>query len=413
MKAQTLNRWTAGIATAVFVIITGLLAGLSTRSSSDSLRQRPSTFFTDPSGTRALFLVVKQFLPLAEQWRRPIDFLPLSEAPDTASTLITAEPARPLSVAEAQHLKNWLNAGGQLILLTSNGWPMRQRRVDSESDEEVWRETSGSGATLLSQYAPALRWNKPDKFNTGRAAGSSIADGAIVLRWRRSFLNADGAKVIATVDNAPVAVEVRVGQGRIVAIADPSMASNSALRRSDNAVWLVGLAAAWGTGKVLFDEYHHGFGQKRGAIALTSAFLRTPWGWCFLQLLAAGLLYVFVYRRRFGRIQEALLKHRASPLELVEARAGVLRVARAQGLAADLIVQHLGANLGKARGKAAAANLNRELEHLAQSRGAAAPATILQVLFARVQKGERLSDREFVELGRTAGEIIRGEYERK
>jgi hypothetical protein len=96
-------------------------------------------------------------------------------------------------------------------------------------------------------------------------------------------------------------------------------------------------------------------------------------------------------------------------LELVEARAGVLRVAGAQGLAADLIVQHLCANVGKAHSKSAAgANLSGELEHLPKSRGAAAPATALHALFARVKKGERLNDREFVELGRTAGEIIRG-----
>ena len=410
MRAQTYNRWTAGIATGVFVIVSGLLASLSTRSTTDGFRQRPSTFFTDPSGTRALFLVVKQFRPAAERWRRPINFLPLPGAPDAASTLIAAEPARPLSPAEAQHLETWLKAGGQLILFTSNGWPLRQRRAsnDREAEEEDDGANASGSERLLSRHAPSLSWTKAGNFNTGRAAGSSIPDGEIALRWRRSFLNTGGAKVIASVDNAPVAVEVPVGQGRIVAIADPTMASNGALRRSDNAVWLVSLAAGWGAGNILFDEYHHGFGQKRGAVELTYAFLGTPWGWCFLQIAAAGLLYVFVYRRRFGRIKEPLAADRASPLELVEARAGVLRVAAAQGLAANLIVQHLCANLSKAHGKADAATLSGELEHLAKSRGAAAPATTLHALFARVQKGERLSDREFVDLGRTAGEIIRG-----
>ncbi len=411
MRAQTYNRWTAGIATSVFVIISGLLASLSARPNTDSFHQRPSTFFTDPSGTRALFLVVKQFLPAAEQWRRPINFLPLPGAPYAASTIIAAEPARPMSPAETKHLERWLDAGGQLILFTSNGWLLRQRPASNEqdSDEDTASANTETRETLLSRYATSLRWTKADKFNTGRAAGSSIPEGEIVLRWRRSFANTDGAKVIASVNNAPVAVEVAVGQGRIVAIADPTMASNSALRRSDNAVWLVSLAAGWGAGKILFDEYHHGFGQKRGAVELTAAFLMTPWGWCFLQLAAAGLLYVFVYRRRFGRIKEPLTPNRASPLELVEARAGVLRVAGAQGLATDLIVQHLCANLSKAHGKSAdVANLSRELEHLAKSRGAAAPSTTLHALFVRVQKGERLNDREFVELGQTAGEIIRG-----
>jgi hypothetical protein len=410
MRAQTHDRWTAGIATGVFVIISGLLAGLSTQPSSDRMLQRPSTFFTDPSGARALFLVVKQFLPEAEQWRRPFDFLPLPGAQGAASTLIAAGPARPLSAAEAKHLGNWLDAGGQLILFTANGWPLRQRPVSNEVDSDAEAsENAAIGETLLARYAPSLRWSKADKFNTGRAVGLSVPEGEIVLRWRRSFLSTAGAKVVAAVNNAPVAVEIPVGQGRIVAIADPIMASNGALRRSDNAVWLVNLVTGWRGSKVLFDEYHHGFGQKRGALELTQAFLLTPWGWCFLQVAAAGLLYVFVYRRRFGRIKEPLLPHRTSPLELVEARAGVLRVASAQKLAADLIVQHLCANLGKSRGKTAdAVNLNRELEHLAKSRGEASPATALHALFARLQRGERLNDREFVELGRTAGEIITG-----
>ena len=417
MRARTYNRWTAGLATGMFVIISGLLASLSTRSSTDSFRQRPSTFFTDPSGARALFLVVKQLLPAAEQWRRPIHFLPLPAAPGAALTLIAAGPARPLSTAEAKHLDSWLSAGGQLILFTANGWPLRQRAVanDVDSDGERGSENADSRETLLSHYGASLRWTKADKARTGRAAGSSIPDGEIVLRWRRSFMSTDGAKVIAAMDNTAIAVEVPVGQGRIVAIADPTIASNSALRRSDNAVWLVSLAAGWGAGKILFDEYHHGFGQKRSTVELAYIFFMTPWGWCVLQLVAAGLLYVFVYRRRFGRIKEPILPNRASPLELVEARAGVLRVAAAQGLAADLIVQHLCANLSKTHGKSVdAVNLNLELEHLAKSRGTASPAAALHALFARVQKGERLSDREFVELGRTAGEIIRGpKYERQ
>ena len=409
MTAQAYNRWTAGIATGVFVITAGLLASLSNEPSRDSLRQRPSTFFTDSSGARALFLVLRQFLPATEQWRRPIDFLPLPGTQEAASTLIVAGPAQPLSNAEAKHLDRWLSAGGQLVLLTANGWPLRHRSTANDDlDREPASEKPGGNETLLSRYTPSLRWSKADGFNTGRAAGSSIPEGGISLRWRRSFLKTEGVKVIAAVSDAPVAVEIPVGRGRIVAIADPAMASNSALRRSDNAVWLVNLAAGWGSGKILFDEYHHGFGQKRGTLELTYAFLMTPWGWCVLQLIAAGVLYVFFYRRRFGRIKEPLAPKRASPLELVEARAGVLRVAAAQGLAADLIMQHLCASL-KGHGKTGdAADMGRELALLAKSRGAAVPAAAFHALFARVKKGERLSDREFIELGRTAGEISRG-----
>jgi uncharacterized protein DUF4350 len=415
MTPQTTNRLTAAMATGSFLVLSILLAGLSSHQSTDTFLQRPSTFFTDPSGARALLLVMKQFLPPTEQWRRPITLLPLPGAPDAASTIVMAGPAQPLAESEAQHLNRWLSAGGQLILLTGNGWPLRQRAASGEIAEEPSNDDDEKGETFLSRYATRLQWTKGGKLATGRAAGPSVPDGEITLGWRRSFAKTDGAKVIASTGNVSLAVEIPVGKGRIVAIADPTMASNGALRRSDNAVWLVSLAAGWGAGKVLFDEYHHGFSQKRGTLELTRAFFMTPWGWCLLQVILAALLYVFVYRRRFGRIKEAPLPNRSSPLELVDARAGVLQVAAAQGLAADLIVQHLCQNLGKAYGKTVdSADLGHELGNLAQSRGAAAPVTALRALFTKVQNGARLSDREFVELGRTAGEIIKGQnYERK
>ena len=374
--------------------------------------RRPSTFFTDPSGARALFLVIKQFWPATDQWRRPLDLLPLPGAPDAPSTVIMSGPTRPLGESEAEHLHHWLGAGGQLILLTANGWSLRRRaaapKISSE-EEEPTDEENENGATFLSRYAPGLKWTKAAKVTAGRATGTSVPAGEIVLSWRQSFADTAGQKIAASVGNAAVAVEIPVGKGRVIAIADPTMASNGALRRSDNAVWLVSLAARSGV-KVLFDEYHHGFGQKRGTSELTGAFLMTPWGWCVLQIVFAGCLYIFVYRRRFGRIKEPPSPDRASPLELVHARAGVLQVAAAQGLAADLIVQHLCQYLGKAHSKPIdAGDLGRQLENLAKSHGAAAPLTALRELFAKVKSGARLSDREFIELGRTAGEILKGQ----
>jgi uncharacterized protein DUF4350 len=411
MNAQTANRLTATLATGIFLILSILLASLSSHQRNDTFLQRPSSFFTDSSGARALFLIAKQFFPATEQWRRPIHLLPLPGSSDSAGTMITIGPTRPLAASEAEHLHRWLVAGGQLILLAANGWPLRQRAAAGErelTEESV--SDDGTGETFLSGYAPGLHSTKAGQMSTGRAAGSSLPDGEMILGWRRSFAGTGGATVVASGGNAALAVEIPVGQGRIIAIADPTMASNGALRHSDNAVWLITLATGWSPGKVLFDEYHHGFGQKRSAVELTRAFFSTPWGWCVLQIIAAGLLYTFVYRRRFGRIREMPMPNRASPLELVEARAGVLRVAAAQKLAANMIVQHLCHTLGKVRGKTDdMSDLSDELENLARNRGVGAPITTLRGLLAKVQNGARLSDGEFVELGRTAGQIIKGQ----
>jgi hypothetical protein len=420
MTSRTYNRLTATVAMVIFLVIAVVLASFSTRESTDAIRQRPSTFFTDPTGARALLLVMKQLLPSAEQWRRPLQLLALPNRPDSPTTLIVAGPGLPISKSESDYLDRWLAAGGQLILLTGNGWPTGQRL---ESDEEASDETEGPSddrpedrsVKFLSRYAPSLRWTKPGKAQTGEASGPSVPSAGLKLRWSRSFTETGNVKVIAAAENKALAVEMPVGQGRIIAIADATMASNRALRRSDNSVWLVSLAAGWANGKILFDEYHHGFGEKRSTAELTRAFLTTSWGWCVLQIAAAGLLYAFAYRRRFGRISEAPATDRASSLELVEARAGLLQTAAARGLAAELIVQNLCQDLTMAHGKAVdIANLSHELERAGKIRGAPIQTAALQALLTKIQNGASLNDQEFIEVGQIAGEIFRGpQHERE
>ena len=420
MTTQNFNRATAVVATGAFLILSILVAHLSTPKHSDPVAQRPSTFFTDPTGARALLLVMRRLLPAAQQWRRPFYRLP-SDGLDSASSLIVADPKVPLGKSELAALNRWLADGGQLILLSQNGWPLRagvgadnQSREQAEnSHDETDAESGAPTATFLSLHAPALRWAKPTNFRVEPASGSSIPAQDVKLRWRRGFAEADGATSIAAADDQTLAVEIIVGQGRIVAVADPTMASNAALRRSDNAVWLVSLVAAWGDGRVLFDEYHHGFGDKRSAASLAWAFSQTPWGWCLWQIAAAGLLYLFVYRRRFGRISEPPTFERSSPLDLVDARAGIFRAAGAQRLATQLMLQNLSQGLSQAHGRTI--DVTR-LSTRAGNRmaGQISPQILaqLQALAAKSERGEKLSEREFVEVGRLAGELSKGRKDR-
>jgi hypothetical protein len=413
MTARNYNRLTATVATAVFVVVSVILASLSTRESTDLVQRRPSTFFTDATGARALLLVMKRFLPAAEPWRRPLHLLEPPDGGEAASTLIVAGPRLPISKRETASIASWLRAGGQLILLTGGGWRTRPGPVAEEidaKDSEAPDDKAGDFADrFLSAYAPALRWTKPGPFKTERASGTSLAAPDIKLRWQRSFAQTGDLEVIASAGREALAVAIPVGQGRIVAVADPTMVSNASLRRSDNAVWLVGLVAPWGNGSVFFDEYHHGFGQKRGITELTRAFLATPWGWCLLQIALAGLLYIFAYRRRFGRVSEPPEASRTSPLELIDARAGIFRAAGARGLAAQLIAQNLCQTLTRSHGKSSdTASLSQELEALAKG-GAVKHAPALQALVEKLRGASRLNDRDLIAIGQTAGEILKGQ----
>jgi hypothetical protein len=230
--------------------------------------------------------------------------------------------------------------------------------------------------------------------------GPSIPSKSLNLRWQQHFSTTGAAKILAASDTAVLAVELPVSQGRIVAIADPTVLNNRALRAADNAVWLVTLAAAWGNGVTYFDEYHHGFGVQKSAVSLAWAFAKTPWGWCVGQIAAAGLLYIFVYRRRFGRISEAPAATHSNPLELVDARAGIFHAAGAQRLAAQSIMQNLSQELSQAHG--------RTIDVARLSEYADKSLAELQALAAKTERGEKLSEREFIQLGRLAGVVSKG-----
>ena len=394
----------AGAAIVLLFALAAVLASLSGDRRSDEYLHRPSTYFTDPSGARALLLIMRKLLPATEQWRKPLTQLPLPDQPHAANTLIVASPLLPLSKTEAAHLDRWLARGGQVILASSDGWPVRQQAANERGDERTGEQENKPDAkktSYLFTHAPVLQWSKSRRINTGEVNGPSIPGKSLNLRWQQNFSATGAAKVLAAAsDKAVLAVELPVGQGRIVAIADPTVLNNRALRAADNAVWLVTLAAAWGNGVTYFDEYHHGFGIQKSAVSLTLAFAKTPWGWCVGQIAAAGLLYIFLYRRRFGRISEAPAATHSNPIELVDARAGIFHAAGAQRLAAQSIMQNLSQELSQAHG--------RTIDVARLSAYGGNSLAELQALAAKTERGEKLSEREFIELGRLAGAMNKG-----
>ncbi|MEW6283171.1 MAG: DUF4350 domain-containing protein, partial [Candidatus Eremiobacterota bacterium] len=227
---------------------------------------RPSTFFTDDTGARAILLVLRKVLgpDAAQQHRAPLDSLG-GDGPDT---LIVAGPSRPLEPTDEEALDQWLDGGGQLILATQDGWPLSET-------EDSYLESYGVSqkAVTLSQFSQTLQ---PD--------GPSL--------WLRHAATWEGeCEVLFRSQEQVVAIEIPVGEGRIVALADPWILSNDSLKLGDNGLWIVRLVEEWGDGRALFDEFHHGFGERATLFAVMGRFLASPWGWPVGQLALAGLLY--------------------------------------------------------------------------------------------------------------------------
>jgi hypothetical protein len=297
MKIVSGNWWTAGLAAALCVILIAVIAVLSANPSNDTVLRRPSTFFTDPSGARAIYLVLQRVLPSVEQWRLPATEL-TGPSRRGAASFIAMGP-EPMGQAEARALDIWVSSGGQLILATGGDWPVQGSAKDV-------RKTF----LIAHGISPANR------------SGSAAA----------------------------MAVTKKVGMGRIIYVPDSHAFSNSNLSSTDNAVWLAERCEEWGGG-VLFDEYHLGFAQQRGLVALIALFVATPWGLACAQLSLAGLVYIFGCRRRFGRPKEELPVERTNPIETVQALGGLFKTAGARALAARAMQQHLNAHVSSIVGR--------------------------------------------------------------
>ena len=288
MKIKASNWWTAGVASAVCLVLIVAIAMLSAKPSSDVVLRRPSTFFTDPSGARAIYLVLQRVLPSVEQWRLPITELK-ERSRQRVTTLIAMGPNE-ISQAEAKALDAWIESGGQLILAANTDWRVRKTSRDPAAEDFLERHDISS------------------------QPGMNSAVNAAVVK--------------------------ALGRGRIVYVPDSYAFSNRTLRVTDNAVWLTERCTEWG-GSALFDEYDLGFAEQRGLVSLISMFAATPWGLVCVQLAIAGAVYMFGCKRRFGRPVEELPIERTTPIETVRAVGGLFETARARALSARTIHNYL------------------------------------------------------------------------
>lgn len=338
MQPRNSNRRIAGVAI-VLLLAFCLVLGLVTPRRQSDLQRRPSTFFTDSSGARGLFEVLRALLGDVRTWRRPLTDLPAVSADHPPGTLLVAGPGRPLSPAEASRLVSWIEAGGQLLLFSEDGWAVEGNRSA--------RTGSGAGQsrndTLLARLGTGLhvtRGVEPVKVDLPRINPTTAGAPPVRVRVQGTPAWSGVYRALATSGQFAAAIEVRRQAGRVVVVADPGFVSNESLRHADNAVWILD-ACAGRPGPVYIDEYHHGFGEPRSQAALAWAFARTPWGWCTIQLAVAAGLYWFGCRRRLGRPIEPPAPGVSPATDPVAARAGLFRTARSRRLAADLMIGEL------------------------------------------------------------------------
>jgi hypothetical protein len=293
--------------------------------------EKTSTFYTDESGSRAVFLVLNSFLPSVERWMKPLDFLPPPEEKNPTSLLIMG-PCISIEEAEADSLDSWVAQGGQLIIADRKPWTCI--RGEDEDGEEV--KSDGIPFRPDDYHSHHGFTFTDDKHAPGEYADST---GRLLLEG--SVLHQGDFNVLFSGKTGIKGAEKRIGRGRIIVITDSLAWSNERLSQSGNAAWLVSTILSWGNGRLLIDEFHHGFQKTRGIFSFLLSFFASFWGLAFLQLAAAGLLLLYARAKRFGNVMVLLPEKREDPQERIKALGALLEAAGAKSFAIRTIHQLL------------------------------------------------------------------------
>ncbi|MCS6882618.1 MAG: DUF4350 domain-containing protein [Oscillochloridaceae bacterium] len=233
-------------------------------------------------------------------------------APDpAAAVLIVLGPGERYTLDEATAVAEWVEDGGILVLADNRpGQLAGAAALFRAFDLELFAPPQDQ----LPEPAPVLQpvFNDPP-------AQAVVAEATTALRTTR----ADAVPLVGA-GAAPLVLGLPYGAGYVFASATLHPFTNRGLNEGDNAAMVLNmLRRAPPGGRVVFDEYHHGFISQP---SLRSLLLGTPWGWAILYIALMLAAYLALTGRRFGR--PAPLREetaRRSSAEYLESMAGLLR----------------------------------------------------------------------------------------
>ena len=264
-------------------------------------------------------------------------------------TVFLLDPIIPVEHAEALALGKWIRHGG--ILVTTGLIPGLDPDIARLQKCEF--ETGNCPSSPADQKEPAENTDAITRTAGKRLALSS--DVHTVSFGNRSGFNPDAdCKGLADIRIKPLftdsqgtrIVELSLGQGAIILLADAAFLSNGRIGRADNAILAVNLVSyAAATAKIpaiSFDEYHFGFGvHKTGYGEIRKMLFTTPAGWSILCLVMAGLLFMVYKGRQFGPRRGLAGKKRRSILEFIYSAGATYRLAGAGRLVLEIIARRL------------------------------------------------------------------------
>jgi hypothetical protein len=259
------------------------------------------------------------------------DRMLLSDQIEEAGVVFLIDPRLPVNTGEIMDLGAWIERGGVLIVSENLGL---LRDLDPAAANLVHEDRTSRAGSQTPRTLPLSR----DVHEVSQEEDSVFAlklpnEGTPHKAIEPLFEDRYGVRI----------AEHRMGRGRVVLLSDSSFLANERLGMHDNCVLAVNLVSyalsRATTPKVLFDEYHFGFGDgNQGFRLLFGLLFTTSAGWAVLTLTAAGVLFLFYKGRQFGpRRDLASQRRRRSKMEFVQAVGATYHSAGAHRLTLRMI----------------------------------------------------------------------------
>ncbi len=329
-----MNRATIeGVAALALGAVLVAVGSLVTNPQSVTPDLRASTYVSERAGVRGLFEVLAG---TGAQPSRLVDRPPAGLRTD--ATLVIAAPSQPILSKDVDALLDWTARGGRLVLIAPG--PSAATPIVHHTE-------------LLARLGLALRLRRIGSRAVRVSEGSGL-DSQATIEWtphsslRKQVDIGDprlgGAEPLVETRSALLAVRVPYGDrdgdgdepaGEVVVLSDELLFNNEHLRRADNSVLAVGLLTARTSddGRVVFDEFHHGFrvgGERPGIVATLLPLIVTSWpGRALLVALGAWVVYLLGVGRRLGSPLPDVATPRRALSEHAEALGRLLENAQA------------------------------------------------------------------------------------
>ena len=311
--------WKIGVLGIVFFVVAYALVALESRQKSRKSHERRTTYSATAAGYKALYLWLQSMNIPVRRWEKN-----LSQIPAEASVLLMVEPELAPSTGELKALENWVTNGGTVVMLAGRPNLFLQKtnlRLRPLFATKHWQGEQNECTPLLFQPGPYTREIQRLDSTGHPSLSSSLPEGIVHLRSRWGGL----------------LMVLNKGKGRVIGFADPHLLSNVSLRDADHARLAVNiLLTHLGSGILLVDEYHHGYGRAATVVHhLFSSRALTP----LLQTVLLLLVLWAARGRRFGIPRGLIQEKRRSSLEYVCAMAQLYQRGRGQVSALETLVR--------------------------------------------------------------------------